>query len=184
MKPPDGPGIGELALGPLMFGASITLLNANHFDVYFKQMPVWNGKILRRHGDVFERTSRGYYRAHGRADDTMNLGGIKVSSVEIERICNSADSRILETAAIGVPLAGGGPEQLVIAVVFKESHKPLMDLTNLAASFNSALQKKLNPLFKVSNIIPLPSLPRTATNKVMRRILRQQFSQTDQNAKL
>lgn len=27
---------------------------------------------------MFERTSRGYYHAHGRADDTMNLGGIKV----------------------------------------------------------------------------------------------------------
>ena len=27
---------------------------------------------------MFERTSTGYFRAHGRADDTMNLGGIKV----------------------------------------------------------------------------------------------------------
>ena len=88
-----------------MFGASSTLLNADHNEVYFKGMPVWNGKVLknyitspslqvvnlfllpfarfiqvlRRHGDVFERTSKGYYHAHGRADDTMNLGGIKVS---------------------------------------------------------------------------------------------------------
>lgn len=36
-------------------------------------------QVLRRHGDVFERTAKGYYHAHGRADDTMNLGGIKVS---------------------------------------------------------------------------------------------------------
>jgi acyl-coenzyme A synthetase/AMP-(fatty) acid ligase len=35
-------------------------------------------QVLRRHGDEFERTPDGYYRAHGRADDTMNLGGIKV----------------------------------------------------------------------------------------------------------
>jgi len=35
-------------------------------------------QVLRRHGDVFERNAVGYYRAHGRADDTMNLGGIKV----------------------------------------------------------------------------------------------------------
>ncbi|XP_020554236.1 probable acyl-activating enzyme 17, peroxisomal isoform X3 [Sesamum indicum] len=182
--PQSGPGIGELALGPQMFGASSTLLNADHHDIYFKGMPVWNGKFLRRHGDVFERTSRGYYRAHGRADDTMNLGGIKVSSVEIERICNSVDAGVLETAAVGVPPAGGGPERLVIAVVFKNPDKPITDLINLSASFNSALQKKLNPLFKVSEIVPLPSLPRTATNKVMRRVLRQQFSQGDQNSKL
>ncbi|GKE18853.1 hypothetical protein Tco_1426430, partial [Tanacetum coccineum] len=108
--PPNVPGVGELALNPLMFGASSTLLNANHYDVYFKGMPSWNGKVLRRHGDVFERTSRGFYRAHGRADDTMNLGGIKVSSVEIEQVCNKVDDSILETAAIGVTPAGGGPE--------------------------------------------------------------------------
>jgi acetyl-CoA synthetase len=33
---------------------------------------------LRRHGDEFERLPNGYYRALGRCDDTMNLGGIKV----------------------------------------------------------------------------------------------------------
>jgi hypothetical protein len=33
---------------------------------------------LRRHGDIFQRFRGGFYRARGRADDTMNLGGIKV----------------------------------------------------------------------------------------------------------
>ncbi|GLU20288.1 hypothetical protein SLE2022_364960 [Rubroshorea leprosula] len=182
--PPNVPGMGELALGPLMFGSSSTLLNADHYDVYFRGMPLWNGKILRRHGDFFERTSRGYYHAHGRADDTMNLGGIKVSSIEIERICNGADSSVLETAAIGVPPPDGGPEQLVIAVVFRDSDQSTPELSLLRLSFNSAIQKKLNPLFRVSNVMPLPSLPRTATNKVMRRVLRKQFAQADQNAKL
>lgn len=180
--PSDVPGIGELALGPLMFGASSTLLNADHNEIYFKAMPVLNGKVLRRHGDVFERTSKGYYHAHGRADDTMNLGGIKVSSLEIERICNSVDENILETAAVGVPPAGGGPEKLVIAVVFKDSDNLEHNLVNWMISFNSALQRKLNPLFKVSSIVPLPSLPRTATNKVMRRVLRQQFHQADRKS--
>jgi len=182
--PPNVPGLGELALGPLMFGASNTLLNADHYNVYFKGMPVWNGKVLRRHGDVFELTSRGYYHAHGRADDTMNLGGIKVSSVEIERICNAVDNKILETAAIGVPPPGGGPERLIIAVVFKDSSHSDPDLIKLRTSFNSALQKKLNPLFKVSHIVRVSSLPRTATNKVMRRVLRQQVAPVDQNSKI
>ncbi|KAG8496641.1 hypothetical protein CXB51_007840 [Gossypium anomalum] len=201
--PEDAPGMGELALGPLMFGSSSTLLNASHYDVYFKEMPSWNGlgkanlcyldpelsvkhksRILRRHGDVFERTSRGYYRAHGRADDTMNIGGIKVSSVEIERICNAVDSSVLETAAIGVPPADGGPEHLVIAVVFKDPDNSTSDLNKLRISFNSAVQRNLNPLFKVSHVVALPSLPRTATNKVMRRVLRQQLAQVDHNSKL
>ncbi|KAL7617544.1 hypothetical protein Lser_V15G00604 [Lactuca serriola] len=182
--PPNVPGVGELALNPLMFGASSTLLNANHYDVYFKGMPSWNGKVLRRHGDVFELTSRGYYRAHGRADDTMNLGGIKVSSVEIERICNSVDDGILETAAIGVTPAGGGPERLVIVVVFKDDDGSTTDLQKLRVSLNSALQKNLNPLFKVSDVVPFASLPRTASNKVMRRVLRQKLTQTGQKGKL
>lgn len=73
----------------------------------------------------------------------------KVSSVEIERICNEVDDSVLETAAIGVPPLGGGPEQLVIAVVFKDSNNPKEDLNQLKISFNSAVQKKLNPLFRV-----------------------------------
>ncbi|CAL1369911.1 unnamed protein product [Linum trigynum] len=182
--PQDAAGIGELALGPHMFGSSSTLLNADHYSVYFKGMPSLDGKVLRRHGDFFERTASGYYRAHGRADDTMNLGGIKVSSVEIERICNAADDCVLETAAIGVPPPEGGPEHLVIAVVLKNPDH-LVDLDQLKKSFNLAVQKKLNPLFRVSVVVTVASLPRTATNKVMRRVLRQQFSQPqDMNPKL
>ncbi|XP_058112317.1 probable acyl-activating enzyme 17, peroxisomal [Magnolia sinica] len=182
--PQTVPGIGELALDPTMFGASSTLLNANHHDVYFSGMPVWNGKVLRRHGDEFERTSGGYYRAHGRADDTMNLGGIKVSSIEIERICNGVDDTVLETAAIGVPPAGGGPEQLVIMVVFKDPNCSEADLDPLKKVFNSAIQKKLNPLFRVSKVVSVLSLPRTASNKVMRRVLRQQLAEQKEGAKL
>ena len=33
---------------------------------------------LRRHGDEVESLPGGFYVAHGRCDDTMNLGGIKV----------------------------------------------------------------------------------------------------------
>ncbi|KAG7556168.1 AMP-dependent synthetase/ligase [Arabidopsis suecica] len=182
--PPYAAGVGELALCPHMFGASSTLLNGNHFKVYFQGMPTFQGQILRRHGDLFERTSKGYYRAHGRADDTMNLGGIKVGSIEIERVCNSVDDSVLETAAIGVPPPSGGPEQLVIAVVFKSPEISNHDLNLLKKSFNSEIQKKLNPLFKVSSVVTLPSLPRTATNKVMRRVLRQQLTQTSLNSKL
>ncbi|XP_056170954.1 probable acyl-activating enzyme 17, peroxisomal [Syzygium oleosum] len=179
--PQDAPGMGELALGAVMFGSSSTLLNANHYDVYFKGMPLWKGKVLRRHGDLFECTSKGYYHAHGRADDTMNLGGIKVSSIEIERICNAVDENILETAAIGVPPAEGGPEQLIIAAVLME---PVPDMDKLRIAFNSAVQKRLNPLFRVSRVVPVSSLPRTATNKVMRRVLRQQLVQLDKKPKL
>lgn len=43
-------------------------------------MPALEGHScpLRRHGDEVERLPGGFYIAHGRCDDTMNLGGIKV----------------------------------------------------------------------------------------------------------
>ena len=63
----------------------------------------------------------------------------QVSFVEIERICNAADNSVLETATIGVPPSGGGPEQLVIAVVFKDSENTTADLNQLRISFNSAM---------------------------------------------
>ena len=47
----------------------------------------------------------GIYRVHGRADDAMNLGGIKVSSAEIERVLNAMPG-VVETAAIAVPPLG------------------------------------------------------------------------------
>jgi hypothetical protein len=55
----------------------------------------------------------------------------------------------VETAAIGIPPSGGGPEQLAVAVVLKNSNITPQDLLKLKMSFNSALQKTLNPLFRV-----------------------------------
>lgn len=34
---------------------------------------------LRRHGDILKRTVGGHFIVQGRSDDTMNLGGIKVT---------------------------------------------------------------------------------------------------------
>ncbi|XP_022753513.1 probable acyl-activating enzyme 18, peroxisomal isoform X2 [Durio zibethinus] len=130
---------------------------------------------LRRHGDVLKRTVGGYLIVQGRADDTMNLGGIKTSSVEIERVCDQADESILETAAISVAPPDGGPEQLIIFVVLKQgyNHQP----EKLKMVFSKAIQSNLNPLFKVSFVKIVPEFPRTASNKLLRRVLRDQVKQ-------
>ncbi|KAJ0960587.1 hypothetical protein J5N97_001580 [Dioscorea zingiberensis] len=99
-QPDDQPCAGEVGLFPLYMGTSNRLLNADHKKVNFDGMPTYRGMKLRRHGDIIQRTVGGYYIVQGRADDTMNLGGIKTSAVEIERVCNRADGDVLETAAI------------------------------------------------------------------------------------
>ena len=72
---------------PPSIGLSNTLLNKDHHEVYHAGTPPGpEGETLRRHGDQIERIADDRWRGHGRADDTMNLGGIKVSSAEIERV--------------------------------------------------------------------------------------------------
>ena len=52
--------------------------------------------------------------------------------------------------------AAAGPEQL----------------QQLQAACQAAIKQSLNPLFKVHRVIQVASLPRTASNKVMRRLLK------------
>ncbi|KAF5735709.1 acyl-activating enzyme 18 peroxisomal isoform X1 [Tripterygium wilfordii] len=173
--PEDQRCVGEVGLFPIYLGASDRILNADHEKVYFKGMPMYKGMILRRHGDIIKRTVGGYFIVQGRADDTMNLGGIKTSSVEIERVCDRGDEGVLETAAVSVAPPGGGPELLVIFVVLKKGFNGEPD--KLKMKFSKAIQSNLNPLFKVSFVKIVPEFPRTASNKLLRRELRDQVKQ-------
>ncbi|KAG5029476.1 hypothetical protein JHK87_012990 [Glycine soja] len=146
-EPEDVACVGEVGLFPIYMGATDRLLNADNEEVYFKGMPIYKGKVLRRHGDIIKRTAGGRFIGQGRADDTMNLGGIKTSSVEIEHVCDRANKGILETAAISVSPANGGPEQLVIFAVLKKGYNS--NAETLKRKFSKAIQSNLNPLFKV-----------------------------------
>ena len=158
---------GEVFISPPSFGLSTTLLNADHKEVYFAGTP---GRNLRRHGDALERLAEGSYRIHGRVDDTMNLSGIKVSSAEIEAVLNVV-SGVEETAAVAVSPKDGGPSQLVIYVVLIQPESAAIK-QELHANLQAALSEHLNPLFRIHDVVIVDALPRTASNKVMRRLLR------------
>jgi acetyl-CoA synthetase len=165
---------GELALVAPMFGSSSRLSNADHHAVYFEGMPSGpNGEVLRRHGDHMAHLGGGYHRAHGRVDDTMNLGGIKVSSVEIERVCNKVEG-VHETAAIAAEPEGGGPSLLVLYAVARAG--AALEVASLKTGFQAAIRRDLNPLYKVHDVVLVDALPRTASNKVMRRVLRTRYA--------
>lgn len=183
---------GELFIIPPSIGLSTTLLNKDHYEAYYQDTPNVNDRmtgvsgipikkqlpsehlkpILRKHGDEFERLPDGYLRAHGRADDTMNLGGIKVSSIEIERLLDLQEE-VKETAAVAVPPQGGGPEELVIFAVPVD--KSTINLHHLKEKFQKVIKSQLNPLFHIKEILLIDELPRTASNKIMRRILKQHY---------
>ncbi|KAG9456399.1 hypothetical protein H6P81_000907 [Aristolochia fimbriata] len=106
--PDDVPCVGEVGLYPLFMGATYRLLNADHEEVYFKGMPKYKGMQLRRHGDMIQRTTGGYF------------------------------------------LVLSGPEQLAIFVVLKRRSSCESEGEHLKMKFSEAIQRNLNPLFKVS----------------------------------
>jgi acetyl-CoA synthetase len=165
---------GEVFIIPPSIGLSTELLNRNHHQVYFANTPsLPHSPIpLRRHGDQMERLPNGFYRAHGRVDDTMNLGGIKVSSTEIEQVLNTVEG-IRETVAIAISPPAGGPSQLVIYAVVMPDVEKAPEV--LKPEFQKAIAQHLNPLFKIHDVVLIDALPRTASNKVMRRLLRDQY---------
>lgn len=161
---------GEVYLIPPSMGLSTELLNSDHHEVYFEGNPTLPDEVpLRRHGDQIERLAGGFFRAHGRVDDTMNLGGIKVSSAEIEQILNTVDG-VRETAAVAVSPKDGGPSRLVIHVVLPPGTD--QNAASLRTALQAAIREQLNPLFRIHEVIIRESLPRTASNKIMRRLLR------------
>jgi acetyl-CoA synthetase len=168
---------GEGFIVPPSIGLSTELLNRDHHQAYFWDTPPHPSLPipLRRHGDYLERFPNGYYRSWGRVDDAMNLGGIKVSSAEIEQVINSVED-ITEAAAIALAPPEGGPSQLVIyAVPTPQTQKTPIELKAL---LQTAIAQRLNPLFKIQDLILVEALPRTASNKLMRRVLRDQYPLT------
>jgi len=165
--------LGELFLVPPAIGMSTTLLNKDHHDVYFADVPTgMTGQVLRRHGDMMARLGPSQWQALGRADDTMNLSGIKVGSVEIEQVLRTVPG-IDDIAAVAVS-PGGGPSQLVVFAVVEPSLRERPK--ELLESLQQAIRRDLNPLFKIQDLVCLDVLPRTASNKLLRRTLRDGYA--------
>lgn len=160
---------GEAFLTTPSLGLSTTLLNKDHHDEYYAGVPRagW-----RRHGDLIQKVNDAYYRVLGRADDTMNLGGVKVSSAELERACQDV-AGVHELAAIAIAPSGGGPSALVMCVVVTQGKA--FDEATLVEQLQRRVCERVNPLFKVERVVAVDSLPRTASNKVMRRVLRSRY---------
>ena len=169
---------GEMFLIPPIPGLSNHLLNRDHHQVYFEDTPSLSGVSLRRHGDELQRLDNGYYRAQGRSDDSMNLGGIKVSSIQIEELINQLEF-VKESAAIAISPPEGGPSKLVVYAVClpQDSSQEEIDKgqVNKLMAVRDRIKKRLNPLFKVEDFVPIEALPRTASGKVMRRELRKNY---------
>jgi acetyl-CoA synthetase len=72
-----------------------------------------------------------------------------------------------------VQSGGEGAERLVVYVVVETE----IDAPQLAKELNALVSQQINPLFKIHELIFVDALPRTASNKLMRRSLRERYLQ-------
>ena len=119
------------------------------------------------------RLTGGYLRALGRVDDTMNLGGVKVSSAEIERVLDGVPG-VRRSAAIAVAPPGGGPSGLVVYAVIEQAEQR----SAVLAGMQQEVRTRLSEVFRISELVLVDELPVTASNKIMRRELRAAHART------
>lgn len=107
----------------------------------------------------------GYAYMLGRADDIINVGGEKVSPIEVENIISEYPN-MLECAVIGVP----DPEGVLgfVPVLYLVTRNGCFDEVDLKMWLSKRVEKYKVPV----KYIPLLALPRNAMKKIDRKALR------------
>jgi len=158
---------GEVFLVPPSIGLSNELLNYDHDAEYFAGIPRGaGGEVLRRHGDAIERLGGGFYRHHGRIDDTINVGGVKTSSEELRAAIWHED--VYDAKPVAVDVDGSGQHALVVYAVPRNpgdlESGELRD--RLRQDFERAIKARLNPLLAhVHDVVLVSELPQAGPGK-------------------
>jgi len=119
-------------------------------------------------GDTYVRDDDGYYQHCGRSDDMLKVGGMWCSPTEIEfRLVDHP--AVLEAAVIGVPDASGNvkPEAWVVL------RAGVVPCDALAAELMVHCKGHLAPYKFPRQVHFVAELPKTATGKIQRYLLRQ-----------
>ncbi len=145
-------------------GDSIT---SQYWNKHEKTKNVIQGQWIAT-GDKYYQDADGYYWYGGRSDDMLKVGGQWVSPVEVE------NTLIVHPAVLEAAVVGAIDEEKLVKpkayVVLREGYKPSETLANELKSF---VKEKL-ALFKYPRTITfLPELPKTATGKIQRFLLRE-----------
>jgi acetyl-CoA synthetase len=118
-------------------------------------------------GDVATCDEDGYFRVMGRADDVMNVSGYRIGTADVESALVSHPA-VAEAAVIGKPDPLKG-ESIKAFVILREGHEGTDDLQKL---LKSHVRVELSPIAMPSEIEFVPSLPKTRSGKIMRRVLK------------
>jgi acetyl-CoA synthetase len=131
-------------------------------DTYFKTFP---GRYFT--GDGARRDEDGYYWITGRVDDVLNVAGHRIGTAEIESAL-VAHPLVAEAAAVGFPhdIKGQGIYVYVTLIQGAEGSD------HLKKELRDWVRKEIGAIASPEFIQWAPSLPKTRSGKIMRRILR------------
>jgi acetyl-CoA synthetase len=131
-------------------------------DTYFKTFP---GRYFT--GDGAKRDEDGYYWITGRVDDVLNVAGHRLGTAEIESALVS-HPQVAEAAVVGYPhdIKGQG---IYAYVTLNAGEQPS---EALRSELREWVRKEIGAIAALDLVQWAPSLPKTRSGKIMRRILR------------
>ncbi len=118
-------------------------------------------------GDGCRRDADGYYWITGRVDDVINVAGHRLGTAEVESAL-VAHAKVSEAAVVGYPHDVKG-QGIYAYVTLMAGEQPTEDLRKELVAW---VRKEIGPIASPDLIQFAPSLPKTRSGKIMRRILR------------
>ena len=122
-------------------------------------------------GDIATIDRHGYIVLRDRSKDLIKSGGEWISSIEIENIV-SGHAHVSEAAVIAIPHAKWGERPLLLVVKRKDAHPVTKE------ELLQYLEGKIASWWMPDDVVFVDSLPYTATGKISKRHLREQFPHT------
>jgi acetyl-CoA synthetase len=163
-KPLDGPAEGNLCIADSWPGQMRTVFGDHErfIQTYFSTFPG-----LYFTGDGARRDADGYWWITGRVDDVINVSGHRMGTAEVESALVS-HPKVAEAAVVGFPhdLKGQG---IYAYVTLKTGEEPTEALRKELVAW---VRREIGPIASPDAIQWAPSLPKTRSGKIMRRILR------------
>ena len=163
-KPLEGATSGNLCITDAWPGQMRTVYG-DHERFEQTYFSTYKGKYFT--GDGCRRDEDGYYWITGRVDDVINVAGHRLGTAEVESAL-VAHEKVSEAAVVGYPhdIKGQG---IYAYVTLMAGEKPSEDLRKELVQW---VRKEIGPIASPDLIQFAPSLPKTRSGKIMRRILR------------
>ncbi|MBV8602696.1 MAG: benzoate-CoA ligase family protein [Candidatus Eremiobacteraeota bacterium] len=160
----DGADVGADEIGDLIVRGDSTM--ALYWNKHERTKATLAGEWIRT-GDKYRRDAQGVYWHAGRSDDMLKVSGMWVSPVEVESALTAHES-VLECAVIGREDRDGLTKPHAYVVLRSSGEAP----GDLAGELQSFVKEHLAPHKYPRWVTIVDALPKTATGKTQRFVLR------------